>query len=70
MANIYPNLTKLIGNTPLMEVQNIEKAEGLKARLIVKIESKNPGGSQKDRVALAMIEDAEAKGLLHPEFLP
>lgn len=66
MANIYPNLTKLIGNTPLMEVQNIEKAEGLKSRLIVKIESKNPGGSQKDRVALAMIEDAEAKGLLHP----
>jgi cysteine synthase A len=66
MANIYPNLTKLIGNTPLMEVQNIEKAEGLEARLIVKIESKNPGGSQKDRVALAMIEDAEAKGLLHP----
>ena len=66
MANIYPNLTKLKGNTPLMEVQNIEKAEGLKARLIVKIESKNPGGSQKDRVALAMIEDAEAKGLLHP----
>ena len=66
MANIYPNLTKLIGNTPLMEVQNIKKAEGLKARLIVKIESKNPGGSQKDRVALAMIEDAEAKGLLHP----
>ena len=66
MANIYPNLTKMIGNTPLMEVQNIEKAEGLKARLIVKIESKNPGGSQKDRVALAMIEDAEAKGLLHP----
>lgn len=66
MANIYPNLTKLIGNTPLMEVQNIEKAEGLKARLIVKIESKNPGGSQKDRVALAMIENAEAKGLLHP----
>lgn len=66
MANIYPNLTALIGNTPLMEVQNIEKAEGLEARLIVKIESKNPGGSQKDRVALAMIEDAEAKGLLHP----
>ena len=66
MANIYNNLTKLIGNTPLMEVQNIEKAEGLKARLLVKIESKNPGGSQKDRVALAMIEDAEAKGLLHP----
>lgn len=66
MANIYPNLTALIGNTPLMEVQNIEKTEGLEARLIVKIESKNPGGSQKDRVALAMIEDAEKKGLLHP----
>ena len=66
MANIHPNLITLIGNTPLMEVQNIGKAEGLKARLIVKIESKNPGGSQKDRVALAMIEDAEAKGLLHP----
>ena len=66
MANIYPNLTALIGNTPLMEVQNIEKTEGLEARLIVKIESKNPGGSQKDRVALAMIEDSEKKGLLHP----
>lgn len=66
MANIHPNLITLIGNTPLMEVQNIAKAERLKAWLIVKIESKNPGGSQKDRVALAMIEDAEAKGLLHP----
>lgn len=66
MANIHQNLTTLIGNTPLLEVQNIARAEGLKARLIVKIESKNPGGSQKDRVALAMIEDAEAKGLLHP----
>ena len=66
MANIHPNLITLIGNTPLMEVQNIVRTEGLKARLIVKIESKNPGGSQKDRVALAMIEDAEAKGLLHP----
>lgn len=66
MANIHSNLITLIGNTPLMEVQNIAKAERLKAWLIVKIESKNPGGSQKDRVALAMIEDAEAKGLLHP----
>ena len=66
MANIHPNLITLIGNTPLMEVQNIAKAERLKAWLIVKIESKNPGGSQKDRIALAMIEDAEAKGLLHP----
>ena len=66
MANIHKNLIELIGNTPLMEVQNIAKTEGLKARLIVKIESKNPGGSQKDRVALAMIEDAERKGLLQP----
>ena len=67
MANIHKNLIELIGNTPLMEVQNIAKTEGLKARLIVKIESKNPGGSQKDRVALAMIEDAERKGLLQPD---
>ena len=66
MAKIHQNLTTLIGNTPLLEVQNIARAEGLKARLIVKIESKNPGGSQKDRVALAMIEDAESQGLLHP----
>ena len=66
MANIHQNLTTLIGNTPLLEVQNIARAEGLKARLIVKIESKNPGGSQKDRIALAMIEDAESQGLLHP----
>ena len=66
MARIYKNLISLIGHTPLMEVQNISRNENLKARLIVKIESKNPGGSQKDRVALAMIEDAEAKGLLQP----
>ena len=66
MANIHKNLIELIGNTPLMEVQNIAKVKGLKARLIVKIESKNPGGSQKDRIALAMIEDAEKKGLLQP----
>ena len=66
MANIHKNLIELIGNTPLMEVQNIAKAKELKAKLIVKIESKNPGGSQKDRIALAMIEDAEKKGLLQP----
>ena len=67
MANIHNNLIELIGNTPLMEVQNIAKVKGLKAHLIVKIESKNPGGSQKDRIALAMIEDAEKKGLLQPK---
>ncbi len=64
MANIHQNLLSLIGNTPLMEVQNIIKEEKLKARLIVKIESRNPGGSVKDRVALAMVEDAEKEGLL------
>ena len=66
MANIHKNLLSLIGNTPLMEVQNITKEEKLKARLIVKIESRNPGGSVKDRVALAMVEDAEKQGMLKP----
>lgn len=66
MARIYNNLTELIGNTPLLEVSNIEKAEGLKARLLVKIEYFNPGGSVKDRVALSMIEDAEKSGVLAP----
>lgn len=66
MAKIKASLTELIGGTPLLEVSNIEKAEGLKARLVVKIESFNPGGSVKDRIALAMIEDAEAAGLLKP----
>lgn len=66
MAKIHQSLTSLIGNTPLLEVANIEKAEGLKARLVVKIEYFNPGGSVKDRIALAMIESAEAKGLLKP----
>lgn len=66
MANIHQNLLSLIGNTPLMEVQNIIKEEKLKARLIVKIESRNPGGSVKDRIALAMVEDAEKQGMLKP----
>lgn len=66
MAKIYSQLTELIGNTPLLEVKNIEKAEHLKARLLVKIESFNPGGSVKDRVAFAMIEDAEKLGKLSP----
>ncbi|MBD5174613.1 MAG: cysteine synthase A [Bacteroidales bacterium] len=69
MAKIYNSLTELIGNTPLMEVKNIEKAEGLKARVLVKIESFNPGGSVKDRIALAMIEDAERTGALKPGAL-
>lgn len=66
MTKIYHKLTELIGSTPLLEVCNIEKTERLKARLLVKLESFNPGGSVKDRVALAMIEDAERKGLLKP----
>lgn len=66
MSEIANNLTELVGNTPLMEVKALEKAEGLKARVLVKLESFNPGGSVKDRVALSMIEDAEAKGLLKP----
>lgn len=60
---IYKNLTDLIGRTPLLEVEGLE---GQYARLAVKIESFNPGGSVKDRVALSMIEDAEARGILKP----
>ncbi|MDE6832063.1 MAG: pyridoxal-phosphate dependent enzyme, partial [Muribaculaceae bacterium] len=57
MARIYKNLTELIGHTPLLEVEAIEKALSLKAKVVVKIESFNPGGSVKDRAALYMIED-------------
>lgn len=63
---IYKSSTELIGNTPLLELCRIEKSEGLKARLIAKVEFFNPGGSVKDRIALGMIEDAERKGLLKP----
>lgn len=66
MATIHQDLTALIGNTPLLEVSNIEKAENLKAKLIVKLEYFNPGGSVKDRIALAMIEAAEKEGTLTP----
>lgn len=64
MAGIYQGMPELIGNTPLAEAKNIEKAYGLKARLLFKLEYFNPAGSVKDRIAKAMIEDAEAKGLL------
>ena len=64
MATIYKSAAELIGNTPLLEVSNIEKDLGLKARVLVKLEYFNPAGSVKDRIAKAMIEDAEAKGLL------
>lgn len=66
MKKIAKQLTDLVGNTPLLELNNYNKAKGLKASLIVKLESFNPAGSVKDRVALAMIEDAEASGLLNP----
>ena len=66
MKKIAKQLTDLVGNTPLMELSNNNKSKGLKARLIVKLESFNPAGSVKDRVALAMIEDAETSGLLKP----
>ena len=66
MKKIAKQLTDLVGNTPRMELSNYNKSKGLKARLIVKLESFNPAGSVKDRVALAMIEDAETSGLLKP----
>ncbi len=64
MANIYKGTLGLIGNTPLVEVVNIEKELGLEATVLVKLEYFNPAGSVKDRIAKAMIEDAESKGLL------
>ena len=66
MSRIYSSADQLIGNTPLLEVKNIEREEGLKATVLVKLEYFNPAGSVKDRVAKAMIDDAEAKGLLKP----
>ena len=64
MANIYKGTLGLIGNTPLVEITNIEKELGLEATILVKLEYFNPAGSVKDRIAKAMIEDAEEKGLL------
>lgn len=64
MANIYKGTLGLIGNTPLVEVTNIEKALGLEATILVKLEYFNPAGSVKDRIAKAMIEDAEKRGVL------
>ena len=66
MAHIYQGTLGLIGNTPLVEVTNIEKELGLEARLLVKLEYFNPAGSVKDRIAKAMIEDAEERGALKP----
>ena len=66
MKKIAQRLTDLVGNTPLLELNNYSRSKDLKAHVIVKLEYFNPAGSVKDRVALAMIEDAEAKGLLKP----
>ncbi|MBQ0005278.1 MAG: cysteine synthase A [Clostridiales bacterium] len=66
MAKIYTSVDQLIGRTPLVELCNIEKLEGLEARVIGKFESFNPAGSAKDRVGKAMIEDFEARGVLTP----
>ena len=64
MSNIYTSADQLIGKTPLLELTNIEKEEGLEATVLAKLEYFNPAGSVKDRIAKAMIDDAEAKGLL------
>lgn len=66
MEKIAKKLTDLVGNTPLLELGNYNKSHDLNARLIVKVESFNPAGSVKDRIALAMVEDAEMKGILKP----
>lgn len=66
MEKIAKKLTDLVGNTPLLELGNYSKNHDLKARLVVKVESFNPAGSVKDRIALAMVEDAEMKGALKP----
>ena len=69
MAKIVNKLTELIGNTPLLALNKFSAERGLKTAVLAKVEYFNPGGSVKDRIALAMIEDAEAKGLLSQEQL-
>ena len=64
MSTIFTSADQLIGKTPLLELTNIEKEEGLEARILAKLEYFNPAGSVKDRIAKAMIDDAEEKGLL------
>ena len=66
MSNIYTSVSQLIGRTPLLELTNIEKKDGLQAKLLAKLEGCNPAGSAKDRVALSMVLDAEARGILKP----
>ena len=66
MGYIYTSADQLIGKTPLLELSRLEREEGLEARILAKLEYFNPAGSTKDRVAKAMIDDAEARGLLSP----
>jgi len=66
MAKIYKSVTELVGKTPLLELSNIEKENGLKAKILAKLEYFNPAGSVKDRIAKSIIDDAEAKGVLKP----
>lgn len=66
MKRIYRQLTDLVGNTPLFQLQNLPQEEQAKANIMTKLEYLNPGGSVKDRIALGMIEDAEERGILHP----
>lgn len=67
MPNIYTSADQLVGHTPLLELTHIEKAHGLKARVLAKLEYFNPAGSVKDRVAVAMLDDAEKRGVLKPD---
>lgn len=66
MGKIYGSALELIGNTPLVEIKNVEKSEGLEATILAKLEYFNPAGSVKDRIGKAMIEDAEQRGVLKP----
>jgi cysteine synthase A len=67
MGKVYGSITELIGRTPLLEAKNYAKAKGFGAKLVVKLEYFNPAGSVKDRIALAMIKDAQEKGVLKPD---
>ena len=66
MSVIYTSVDQLIGRTPLLELTHIQRSEGLQARILAKLEYLNPAGSAKDRVAKAMLDDAEARGVLKP----
>ncbi len=66
MGHIYTSVDQLIGGTPLLELSRLEREEGLEARILAKLECFNPAGSTKDRAARAMLDDAEARGLLRP----